>query len=102
MVEGCAVASVLGVLEAAEIDLDRRVIAREDLVEALAVSAAESAAVTTAGGGSGAGGALRRRQRPLSAASTGPAQARLRRAAVLHATLFDMSKGEERPCCCLT
>ncbi|MFJ9026908.1 hypothetical protein ACIRPU_44375 [Streptomyces sp. NPDC102259] len=72
MVEGCAVASVLGmleereaaarvrveglredvarlaeVLEAAEIELDRRVIAREELVEALAVSAAESTAVTT-------------------------------------------------------
>ncbi|MFF3849995.1 hypothetical protein [Streptomyces sp. NPDC002328] len=69
MVEGCAVASVLGmleereaaarvrveglreevarlteVLEAAEIELDRRVIAREELVEALAVSAAESTA----------------------------------------------------------
>ncbi|MDO0929657.1 hypothetical protein QQY24_31455 [Streptomyces sp. TG1A-8] len=73
MVEGCAVASVLGmleereaaarvrveglreeaarlaeVLEAAEIELDRRVIAREELLEALAVSAAESTAVTTA------------------------------------------------------
>ncbi|MFF3377803.1 hypothetical protein ACFYXF_33225 [Streptomyces sp. NPDC002680] len=72
MVEGCAVASVLGMLEeretaarvrveglreevarlaevldAAEIELDRRVIAREELVEALAVSAAESTAVTT-------------------------------------------------------
>lgn len=72
MVEGCAVASVLGmleereaaarvrveglreevarlaeVLEAAEIELDRRVIAREELVEALAASAAESTAVTT-------------------------------------------------------
>ncbi|MFF2517030.1 hypothetical protein [Streptomyces sp. NPDC058086] len=35
------------VLEAAEIELDRRVIAREELVEALAVSAAESTAVTT-------------------------------------------------------
>ncbi|MFE4020301.1 hypothetical protein ACFXPZ_23305 [Streptomyces sp. NPDC059101] len=71
MVEGCAVASVLGmleereaaarvrveglreevvwlaeVLEAAEIELDRRVIAREELVEALAVSAAEATAVT--------------------------------------------------------
>ena len=34
------------VLEAAEIELDRRVIAREELVEALAVSAAESTAVT--------------------------------------------------------
>jgi hypothetical protein len=74
VVEGCAVASVLGmleereaaarvrveglreevarlaeVLEAAEIELDRRVIAREELVEALAVSAAESTAVTEAG-----------------------------------------------------
>ncbi|MFJ6598806.1 hypothetical protein ACIQPP_50405 [Streptomyces violaceusniger] len=73
MAEGCAVASVLGmleeretaarvrvegpreeaarladVLEAAEIELDRRVIAREELVEALAVSAAESTAVTEA------------------------------------------------------
>ncbi|MYU23204.1 hypothetical protein GTY84_15560 [Streptomyces sp. SID8352] len=72
MVEGCAVASVLGMLEereaaarvrveglreevaqlaevseAAEIELDRRVIAREELVEALAVSSAESTAVTT-------------------------------------------------------
>lgn len=70
-VEGCAVASMLGllearevaarvrvedlreaaaraaaVLEAAEIELDRRVIAREELVEALAVSAAETTAVT--------------------------------------------------------
>ncbi|MFD5650031.1 hypothetical protein [Streptomyces sp. NPDC127039] len=69
--EGCVVASVLGlleareaaargrvedlreaaaraaaVLEAAEIELDRRVIAREELVEALAVSAAETTAVT--------------------------------------------------------
>ncbi|WP_328841941.1 hypothetical protein [Streptomyces europaeiscabiei] len=76
MVEGCAVASVLGmleereaaarvrveglreevarlteVLEAAEIELDRRVIAREELVEALAVSAAGSTAVTGAGAG---------------------------------------------------
>ena len=72
MVEGCAVASVLGkleereaaarvrveglreeaarlaeVLEAAEIELDRRVIAREELVEALTGSAAGSTAVTT-------------------------------------------------------
>ncbi|MFE4800286.1 hypothetical protein ACFRFL_35990 [Streptomyces sp. NPDC056708] len=71
MNEGCAVASVLGmleereaaarvrveglreeaarlaeVLEAAEIDLDRRVIARVELVEALAASAAETTAVT--------------------------------------------------------
>lgn len=69
--EGCAVASMLGlleareaaarvrvedlreaaaravaVLEAAEIELDRRVIAREELVEALALSAAETTAVT--------------------------------------------------------
>lgn len=36
------------VLEAAEIELDRGVIAREELVEALAVSAAESTAVTEA------------------------------------------------------
>lgn len=75
MVEGCAVASVLGMLEereaaarvrveglreevarlaealeAAEIELDRRVIAREELVEALAVSVAESTAVTTTAG----------------------------------------------------
>lgn len=73
MVEGCAVASVLGmleeretaarvrveglreevarlaeVLEAAEIELDRRVIAREELVEALAVPAAEFTAGTEA------------------------------------------------------
>ncbi|WP_409467249.1 hypothetical protein [Streptomyces sp. HC307] len=73
MTEGCAVASVLGmleereaaarvrveglreeaarlaeVLEAAEIELDRRVIAREELVEALAASAAEATAVTEA------------------------------------------------------
>ncbi|MEU2764371.1 MULTISPECIES: hypothetical protein [Streptomyces] len=36
------------VLEAAEIELDRRVIAREELVEALAVSTAESTALTEA------------------------------------------------------
>jgi hypothetical protein len=36
------------VLEAAEIELDRRVIAREELVEALAVSVAEATAVTEA------------------------------------------------------
>ncbi|KIZ17053.1 hypothetical protein [Streptomyces natalensis] len=73
MDEGCAVASVLGmleereavarvrveglreeaarlaeVLEAAEIELDRRVIAREELVEALAASAAETTAVSGA------------------------------------------------------
>ncbi|MET7481229.1 hypothetical protein ABZT17_43915 [Streptomyces sp. NPDC005648] len=73
MAEGCAVASVLGmleereaaarvrveslreevtrlaeVLEAAEIELDRRVIAREELVEALAASAAGTTAVTEA------------------------------------------------------
>ncbi|MFJ3402265.1 hypothetical protein ACIPM5_35330 [Streptomyces microflavus] len=72
MVEGCVVASVLGmleereaaarvrveglreevarlaeVLEAAELELDRRVIAREELTEALTVSAAESTAMTT-------------------------------------------------------
>ncbi|MFD0629731.1 hypothetical protein ACFQ2K_51190 [Streptomyces sanglieri] len=71
--EGCAVASILGlleareavarerveglreaaaravaVLEAGEIELDRRVIAREELVEALAVSAAGTTAVTEA------------------------------------------------------
>jgi hypothetical protein len=34
------------VLEAAEIELDRRVIAREELVEALALSASETTAVT--------------------------------------------------------
>ncbi|MCX2928483.1 hypothetical protein [Streptomyces sp. NEAU-W12] len=39
-------ARLAGVLEAAEIELDRRVIAREELVEALAASAAESTAVT--------------------------------------------------------
>ncbi|MEV5343495.1 hypothetical protein AB0K93_34240 [Streptomyces sp. NPDC052676] len=33
-------------LEAAEMELDRRVIAREELVEALAASAAETTAVT--------------------------------------------------------
>ncbi|MCX5056986.1 hypothetical protein OOK12_08090 [Streptomyces sp. NBC_00452] len=73
MTEGCAVASVLGMLEeretaarvrveglreeaarlagmleAAEIELDRRVIAREELVEALALSAAGTTAVTEA------------------------------------------------------
>jgi hypothetical protein len=73
MTEGCAVASVLGmleereaaarvrvegpgeeaarlaeVLEAAEIELDRRVIARKELVEALALSASETTAVTEA------------------------------------------------------
>ncbi|BCK67438.1 hypothetical protein Srufu_013910 [Streptomyces libani subsp. rufus] len=41
------VARLAEVLGAAEIELDRRVIAREELVEALAVSAAESTAVTT-------------------------------------------------------
>ncbi|MFB7600345.1 hypothetical protein [Streptomyces sp. NPDC056160] len=40
------VARLAEVLEAAEIELDRRVIAREELVEALAVSAAGSAAAT--------------------------------------------------------
>jgi len=73
MLKGCAMASVLGmleeretaarvrveglreevarlsgVLEAAEIELDRRVIAREELVEALAATAAETTAVTKA------------------------------------------------------
>ncbi|CAM5654454.1 hypothetical protein SHIRM173S_10108 [Streptomyces hirsutus] len=42
------------VLEAAEIELDRRVIAREELVEALAASAAESTAGTGTGTGTGA------------------------------------------------
>ncbi|MFB7225938.1 hypothetical protein [Streptomyces sp. NPDC056227] len=42
------VARLAGVLEAAEIELDRRVIAREELVEALAASAAEATAVTEA------------------------------------------------------
>lgn len=41
-------ARLAGVLEAAEIELDRRVIAREELVEALAASAAETTAVTEA------------------------------------------------------
>ncbi|MGW1609822.1 hypothetical protein ACWCQZ_10565 [Streptomyces sp. NPDC002285] len=42
------VARPAGVLEAAEIELDRRVIARAELVEALAASAAEATAVTEA------------------------------------------------------
>ncbi|MEU9547374.1 hypothetical protein [Streptomyces mirabilis] len=42
------VARLAGVLEAAEIELDRRVIAREELVAALAASAAETTAVTEA------------------------------------------------------
>ncbi|MGW4757269.1 hypothetical protein [Streptomyces chartreusis] len=42
------VARLAGVLEAAKIELDRRVIAREELVEALAASAAEATAVTEA------------------------------------------------------
>ncbi|MFJ8351732.1 hypothetical protein ACIQ9J_36400 [Streptomyces sp. NPDC094153] len=42
------VARLAEVLEAAEIELDRRVIAREELVEALAASAAETTAVTGA------------------------------------------------------
>jgi hypothetical protein len=42
------VARLAEVLEAAEIELDRRVIAREELVEALAASAAETTAVTEA------------------------------------------------------
>ena len=41
-------ARLAGVLEAAEIELDRRVIAREELVEALALSAAGTTAVTEA------------------------------------------------------
>ncbi|MEU8604703.1 hypothetical protein [Streptomyces parvulus] len=41
-------ARLAGVLEAAEIELARRVIGREELVEALAVSAAETTAVTEA------------------------------------------------------
>jgi hypothetical protein len=82
MVEGGAVASVLGMLEereaaasvrveglreevvrlaelleAAEIELDRWVIAREELVEALAVSAAESTAVPPHDRGRGENGA---------------------------------------------
>ncbi|MFJ4439004.1 hypothetical protein [Streptomyces sp. NPDC088923] len=44
------VARLAGVLEAAEIELDRRVIAREELVEALAASAAETTALTEAKG----------------------------------------------------
>ncbi|MEV6483301.1 hypothetical protein [Streptomyces sp. NPDC051576] len=40
------VAQLARVLEAAEIELDRRVIAREELVEALAASAAETTSVT--------------------------------------------------------
>lgn len=75
MVEGCAVASMLGLLEAretaarerveglreaaaraaaaleaAEIELDRRVIAREELVDALAASAEESTVAVEAEG----------------------------------------------------
>jgi hypothetical protein len=42
------VARLAGVLEAAEIELDRRVIAWEGLVEALAASPAETTAVTGA------------------------------------------------------
>ncbi|WP_371641793.1 hypothetical protein [Streptomyces mirabilis] len=88
MTEGCAVASVLGtleereaaarvrveglqeeaarlaeVLDAAEIELDRRVIARKELVEALALSDSETTAVTEAeqetvlSAGAGVGGA---------------------------------------------
>ncbi|MEU0765171.1 hypothetical protein ABZ351_36610 [Streptomyces microflavus] len=41
-------ARLAGVLEAAEIELDRRVIAREELMEVLAASAAETTAVTEA------------------------------------------------------
>ncbi|WP_327237792.1 hypothetical protein [Streptomyces sp. NBC_01317] len=43
-----AAARAAAVLEAAEIELDRRVIAREELLEALAVSAAETTAATEA------------------------------------------------------
>jgi hypothetical protein len=43
-----AAARAAAALEAAEIELDRRVIAREELVEALAVCAAETTAVTPA------------------------------------------------------
>ncbi len=75
IVEGCAMASMLGLLEAretaarervedlreeaartaaaleaAEIELDRRVIAREELVDALAASAEETTAATEAEG----------------------------------------------------
>ncbi|WPB96572.1 hypothetical protein [Streptomyces malaysiensis] len=78
MAEGCAVASVLGmveereaaarvrveglreevarlaeVLEAAEIEVERRVIAREELVEALAASAAGTTAVAESPAGAG-------------------------------------------------
>lgn len=42
------VARLAGVLEAAEIELDRWVIAREELVEAMAASAADTTAVTEA------------------------------------------------------
>ncbi|MFJ9713229.1 hypothetical protein [Streptomyces sp. NPDC101234] len=42
------IAQLAGVLEAAEIELDRRVIAREELVEALAASAAETTAAAGA------------------------------------------------------
>nr|WSX54244.1 hypothetical protein OG409_38285 [Streptomyces sp. NBC_00974] len=44
-------ARLAGVLEVAEIELDRRVIAREELVEALATSAAETTAATEAEAG---------------------------------------------------
>lgn len=43
-------ARAVAALEAGEIELDRRVIAREELVEALAVSAAETTGVTEAEG----------------------------------------------------
>ncbi|WP_435846757.1 hypothetical protein [Streptomyces diastaticus] len=52
------VARLAEVLEAAETELNRRVIAREELVEALAVSAAESAAVTEAEAGGTAASAV--------------------------------------------
>lgn len=92
VVEGCAVASMLGLLEAreaaarerveglreeaaraavaleaAEIELDRRVIAREELVEALAVSAEATTDVEEAEGGSEAASS----SAPVSAAVAG-------------------------------
>ncbi len=45
-----AAALAAAVLEAAEVQLQRRVIAREELVDALAVSAAETAVITEDGG----------------------------------------------------
>ncbi|MFF4911262.1 hypothetical protein ACFY2T_41085 [Streptomyces sp. NPDC001260] len=52
------VARLAGVLEAAEIELDRRVIAWEELVEALAASAAETAAVAESTAEAGQAAAL--------------------------------------------